>query len=224
MSKIALIGKKIGMTNMFTGDCLVPVTLVKILPNVVIDVRDYANKRSVVLAGNNEVSAKKVNKPQKLALEKKGIKFRENIKEFVISKKVNISDGAEFAIGDYLKGALVDVRSRTIGKGFQGAMKRWGFAGLPASHGVSVTHRSLGSTGNRTLPGRVFKGKKMAGHTGDKNVCVQNMLVCEVDKDSNIVAIKGTIPGKENTVVYITNATKKYTEDNNVFNGVSCEG
>ena len=146
------------------------------------------------------------------------------IKEFEIDKGIEFNANTEMSIGDYLEGTLVDVRGRTIGKGFQGAMKRYGFGGLPASHGVSVTHRSLGSTGNRTLPGRVFKGKKMAGHMGDKNICVQNMLVYKVDKDANIIAIKGSIPGKQNAVVYITNAIKKYTENDKVVNGLVCEG
>ena len=121
-------------------------------------------------------------------------------------------------IGDYLLNTLVDVRAKTIGKGFQGAMKRWGFGGLPASHGVSLTHRSLGSTGNRTLPGRVFKGKKMAGHMGDRNICIQNLSVYKVDAENNIIAVRGSIPGNENGVVYITNIS-----NDNIVNGLACE-
>jgi len=224
MSRIALIGKKLGMTTMFTEDAVVPVTLIKVLPNVVVETKKYENKCSLVLAGNEEIKESKLNKPQREQLKKNGIKPREEIKEFVIDENINFAPNTEMAIGDYLEGAIIDIRGHTIGKGFQGAMKRWGFGGLPASHGVSVTHRSLGSTGNRTLPGRVFKGKKMAGHMGDKNICIQNMEVFKVDKEDNIIAIKGSIPGKKNSVVYITNAVKKYTEDNKVVNGLVCEG
>ena len=224
MSKIALIGKKLGMTTMFDSDSELPVTLIKVLPNVVVEVRDYGNKCGIVLGGNEEIKDKKLNKPQRSNLSKNGIKFRRDLKEFKMNKKVNIAINTEMAIGDYLDGAIVDIRSCSSGKGFQGAMKRWGFAGLPASHGVSLTHRSVGSTGNRTLPGRVFKGKKMPGHMGGKSVCVQNMVICKVDKESNIIAIKGSVPGKENSVVYITSAVKRNTEVDNVVNGLVCEG
>ena len=224
MSRIALIGKKLGMTTMFEGDRVVPVTLLKVVPNVVVGVRDYGNKFGLVLAGNEEVKEKKINKPQRSELAKNGIKPRRDVREFEMKNKVNVALNTEMPIGDYLNGAIVDIRSRSIGKGYQGAMKRWGFGGLPASHGVSLTHRSLGSTGNRTLPGRVFKGKKMAGHMGDKNVCVQNMAVVKVDKENNIIVVKGSVPGKANTTVYIVNAIKKYTDDNNVVNGLVCEG
>jgi len=224
MSKIALIGKKLGMTTLFDGEKIVPVTLVKVVPNVVIETRQYGNKNGLVLCGNNEILNKHLNKPQRDDLSKKNIKAHRDVKEFEVGTDINIAPNTEMAIGDYLEGALVDVRGKTIGKGFQGAMKRYGFGGLPASHGVSLTHRSLGSTGNRTLPGRVFKGKKMAGHMGNKNICVQNMLVYKVDNDTNIIAIKGSIPGKKNAVVYITNAVKKYTENDKVVNGLVCEG
>jgi len=224
MSRIALIGKKIGMTTLFDDSGIIPVTLIKIVPNVVIEVRDYNGKHNIVIGGNGEIKNKKINKPQKDDLLKKNIKACCDIKEFKIGCSLNIAPNTEMSVGDYLNGAIVDVRSCSIGKGFQGAMKKWGFGGLPATHGVSLTHRSLGSTGNRTLPGRVFKGKKMSGHMGNKNVCVQNMCICKVDKDANIVAVKGSVPGKKNTIVYITNAVKKYIENDNVINGLVCEG
>ncbi len=224
MSRIALIGKKMGMTNLFSDDGrIVPVTLVKVLPNVVLGTKEYGNKRCVVLAGNDEIKDKKVNKPQK-ALFKDNVKAREEVKEFLVNDKVNVNVGTSMSVGEYLSGAVIDVRAKTIGKGFQGAMKRYGFGGMCASHGVSLTHRSLGSTGNRTLPGRVFKGKKMAGHMGDNNICIQNLVVYKVDTENNIIAVRGSIPGKENGVVYITNAVKKYTNDDNVLNGLVCEG
>ena len=222
MSRIALIGKKIGMTNLFNNGAIVPVTLIKIEPNIVNRVQDYGDSKGLVLETNfgknkTEIGSEKKND--------KNCKKNIKVKEFRISNKFNVSVGVKMVIGDYLNDAIVDIRSTSIGKGFQGAMKRWGFGGLPASHGVSLTHRSLGSTGNRTLPGRVFKGKKMAGHMGNKNVCTQNMQICCVDPVNNIVAVKGSVPGKKNTIVYITNAIKKYVaNDNNVINGVACEG
>ena len=226
MSKIALIGKKLGMTNLFIDNRSVSVTLIEVLPNNVVSVRNYGNKFGLVLAGNEEVKDKKFNKPQKDEMLKKGIKFRRSIKEFSFCDEIKFDTNTEMKIDDYLLNSYVDVRSKSIGKGFQGAMKKYGFGGLSATHGVSLTHRSLGSTGNRTLPGRVFKGKKMAGHMGDINVCVQNLKVCLIDKDNNIIAVQGSIPGKKNNVVYITSAVKKFisNNNNNVVNGCTCEG
>ena len=223
MSKIALIGKKLGMTNLFIDNQSVPVTLIEVLPNDVVEVRNYGNKCGLVLAGNEEIQDKKINKPQRSDIAKKGITCRSTVKEFAFSNNINFAPNTKMEIGDYLLNTLVDVRAKTIGKGFQGAMKRWGFGGLPASHGVSLTHRSLGSTGNRTLPGRVFKGKKMAGHMGNVNICVQNLKVCVVDKDNNIIAVRGSIPGKKNNVVYITSSIKKNISNDNIVNGLACE-
>jgi large subunit ribosomal protein L3 len=123
-----------------------------------------------------------------------------------------------------VKGQFVDVSGKTIGKGYAGGMKRWNFRGLEDTHGVSVSHRSIGSTGQCQDPGRVFKGKKMAGHMGDKNICVQNLKICTVDAENNVIAICGYIPGKKNTVVYITSAVKKNSIKDNNVNGLSCEG
>ena len=224
MSKIALIGKKLGMTNLFIDNRRVPVTLIEVLPNNVVSVRNYGDKFGLVLAGNEEIKDKKFNKPQRDEALKKGIKFRRSIKEFSFHDEIKFDVNTEMKVDDYLLNSYVDVRSKSIGKGFQGAMKKYGFGGLSATHGVSLTHRSLGSTGNRTLPGRVFKGKKMAGHMGDVNVCVQNLPIVKVDVDANIIAVRGSVPGKQNTVVYITNAVKKFVENDNVVNGIVCEG
>ena len=224
MSKIALIGKKLGMTSIFENGKVVPITLLKVLPNVVVDVRKYDNKYGLVLAGNEEIKDKKVNKPQLVELQKKGIKAHREVKEFEFDNEIKFTPNTEMVIGDYLMNAVVDVRGATIGKGFQGAMKRWGFGGMPASHGHSLSHRSLGSTGNRTLPGRVFKGKKMPGHMGNVNICIQNLKICVVDKENNIIAVRGSIPGKANSVVYITDAVKAIVENKSIVNGLSCEG
>ena len=224
MSKIALIGKKLGMTNVFDNDKVVPVTLLKVLPNVVVDVRNYGNKYGLVLAGNEEIADRKVNKPQLVELQKKGVKPHREVKEFEFDNEIKFAPNTAMPVGDYLMNAVVDIRGTTIGKGFQGAMKRYGFGGMPASHGHSLSHRSLGSTGNRTLPGRVFKGKKMPGHMGNVNICIQNLTICAVDVENNIIAVRGSVPGKANSVVYITDAVKQNTENKNVVNGLICEG
>ena len=222
MSRIALIGKKIGMTNLFNNGIIVPVTLIKIEPNIVNRIQDYGDSKGLVLEANFGKNKTEIGSDKK---NNKNCNKNITVKEFRISNKLNVPVGVKMVVGDYLNNATVDVRSTSIGKGFQGAMKRWGFGGLPASHGVSLTHRSLGSTGNRTLPGRVFKGKKMAGHMGNESVCTQNMQICCVDLENNIVAVRGSVPGKKNTIVYITNAIKKYVaNDDNVINGVACEG
>lgn len=213
------------MTNLFIDNRRVPVTLIEVLPNNVVSVRNYGDKFGLVLAGNEEIKDKKFNKPQRDEALKKGIKFRRSIKEFSFYDEIKFDVNTEMKVDDYLLNSYVDVRSKSIGKGFQGAMKKYGFGGLSATHGVSLTHRSLGSTGNRTLPGRVFKGKKMAGHMGDVNVCVQNLKICLIDKDNNIIAVQGSVPGKKNNVVYITSAVKKFvSNNNNVVNGCACEG
>lgn len=224
MSKIALIGKKLGMTSLFVDNKLVPVSLIEVLPNSVLEVRNYGNKFGLVLSGNGEVKDKKVNKPQRDELKKKNIKLQCNVKEFSFKNEIKLLPNSQMTVGDYMLNTYIDVRSYSIGKGFQGAMKKYGFGGLSATHGVSLTHRSLGSTGNRTLPGRVFKGKKMAGHMGNVKVCVQNLKVCAIDKENNIIAVSGSIPGKKNNVVYITNAVKKFITNSNVVNGINCEG
>ena len=224
MSKIALIGKKLGMTAIFNDSHkIVPVTLIKVLPNFVVKVNKYEGKYGLVLAGNGEIKDKKVNKPQLAELKSLNVAPQAVVKEFELKMNAepNFASGTQMGVDDYLMNAFVDIRSKSIGKGFQGVMKKYGFGGMPASHGHSLSHRSLGSTGNRTLPGRVFKGKKMAGHMGDNNVCVQNLQICVVDKENNIIAVRGSIPGKENAVVFITNAVKKQSVDG-IVNGLNC--
>ena len=141
MSKIALIGKKLGMTNLFIDNKSVPVTLIEVLPNNVVEVRNYGNKYGLILAGNEEIKDKKINKPQRSDIARKDIICRRVVKEFSFNDSINFAPNTKMEIGDYLLNTLIDVRAKTIGKGFQGAMKRWGFGGLPASHGVSLTHR-----------------------------------------------------------------------------------
>ena len=226
---IALIGKKLGMTHIYDKNNICPVTLIEILPNEVFAIKSSESVNgynSIAIAGADEVKDSKVNKPQLSMFKKNNLKSRNVIKEFRFknnSKEItfnNIKVGDKFTIGDYLLNAKIDIRGVSQGKGFQGAMKRWNFAGMPASHGVSLTHRSHGSTGNRTLPGRVFKGKKMAGHMGATNICMQNLIIKFVDVENNIIAVKGSVPGAQNTVVYITNSIKSIVSNASSINGV----
>lgn len=210
MIKIALICKKIGMTSIFldTGHN-VPVTALLVENNFFLGKKTYKNKESVLIGSYSE--NKKVNKPQLKNLEKSSLPLCNIVKEFELSldPSLSISLGHKFEISEDSIGSIVDSVSFSKGKGFQGGMKRWGFKGLPASHGVSVSHRSIGSTGNRTEPGKVFKGKKMPGHMGNEKIRVQNLKIVSVDKEKNIIFVKGSIPGHENSTVYITDAVKK---------------
>jgi large subunit ribosomal protein L3 len=129
--------------------------------------------------------------------------------EFRVSDDAVLDVGQEIAPGHYVAGQYIDVTGTSIGKGFAGAMKRHNFSGLRASHGVSVSHRSLGSTGNSQDPGKVFKGKKMAGHMGDKRVTVQNLVVVSTDDERGLIFVRGAVPGAEGGVVYVNDAVKR---------------
>lgn len=220
--KIALIGVKLGMTTIFKdGKCL-PITLISVKNNTFVSSVDYGHKKSILISGGPQKSTKNINKPQKSLLKTKNETFSNSIlKEFTFSGTSNIDTGAVFNIDDSLVGRLIDVRGISKGKGFQGGIKRWGFAGLPASHGVSLTHRSIGSTGNRTLPGRVFKGKKMPGHMGHKNRCVQNLTIEFIDQNEFIIGVSGSVPGASNGTLYITNSVKSVS-DTQYINCLKC--
>ena len=129
--------------------------------------------------------------------------------EFRVDESALLEPGTELVASHFVPGQYVDVTGQTIGKGFAGVMKRWNFAGLEASHGVSVSHRSQGSTGQRQDPGRVFKGKKMAGHMGQRQRTIQNLRIVSVDDDKGYIFVKGAIPGSDNLLVMIKDATKK---------------
>jgi large subunit ribosomal protein L3 len=224
---IALIGKKLGMSTIFEGVKAVPVTLIEVMPNTVLDKKSYNGFSSVVLAGGDLVKKVKINKPQQKSVLDAGL-FKEEkdscsvIKEFALEANLeSLKVGQKFPVGDFLLNAIIDVRSVSKGKGFQGGIKRWGFSGMNASHGVSLTHRSIGSTGNRSLPGKVFKNKKMPGHMGARNVCVQNMVIKYVDLNSNIIAVQGSVPGGKNSTVFIINAVKQFNATNNCLNGLT---
>ena len=216
MSEIGLIGKKIGMTREFykTGHS-VPVTVLKLDKARIIEVIDE-NKRNykAVQLGFGKVKSSKITKSMKGYFSKKNTEPRKRLKEYRIKDAEKYKPGNELGLEIFNDVKFVDIRSKSIGKGFAGVMKRHNFSGLRASHGVSVSHRSHGSTGQRQDPGKVFKGKKMAGHMGNKYRTIQNLEVIKSDTDNDLLYVKGSIPGSKNCEVFVKKAiknTKKLT-------------
>ena len=210
MTEIAVIGKKIGMTREFykTGQS-VPVTVVKMEKARVIQVIEQEKRgyRSVQL-GFGKIKNSKLSKAMKGFYAKKYTEPKKKLQEFKVEKTENYKEGNEFGIEIFKDTKFVDVRSKSIGKGFAGVMKRHNFSGLRATHGVSVSHRSHGSTGQRQDPGKVFKGKKMAGHMGNKLRTIQNIEIIKSDVENNLLYLKGSIPGSKNTEVLVKKAIK----------------
>ena len=214
MNDIGLIGKKIGMTREFykTGQS-VHVTVVKMEKARVIDVIDQEKRGyKAVQLGFGKIKNSKLTKSMKGYFAKKNTEPKRKLKEFRIDNVENYKIGNEFGIEIFQDAKFVDVRSKTIGKGFAGSMKRHNFSGLRATHGVSVSHRSHGSTGQRQDPGKVFKGKKMAGHMGDKLRTMQNIEIIKSDLDNNLLYLKGSIPGSKNTEVLVKKAVKNVSK------------
>ena len=210
MSEIALIGKKIGMTREFykTGQ-LVPVTVLKMEKARVIQVieEDKRGYKAVQL-GFGKIKNSKLTKAMKGFFAKKNTEAKKKLKEFRVTSTENYKEGNEFGLEIFKDIKFVDTKSKTIGKGFAGAMKRHNFGGLRASHGVSVSHRSHGSTGQRQDPGKVFKGKKMAGHMGDKLRTMQNIEIIRADLENELLYLKGSIPGSKNSEVLVKRSVK----------------
>ena len=210
MSEIALIGKKIGMTREFyKSGQLVPVTVLKMEKARVIQVieEDKRGYKAVQL-GYGKIKNSKLTKAMKGFFSKKNTEAKKKLKEFRVKNTEEFKEGNEFGLEIFKEVKFVDVKSKTIGKGFAGVMKRHNFGGLRASHGVSVSHRSHGSTGQRQDPGKVFKGKKMAGHMGDKTRTIQNIEIIKSDLDNNLLYLKGSIPGSKNTELLVKKAVK----------------
>ena len=210
MNEIALIGKKIGMTREFykTGQ-LVPVTVLKMEKARVIQVieEDKRGYKAVQL-GYGKIKSLKLTKAMKGYFAKKNTEAKKLLKEFRVENTETYKEGNEFGLEIFKDIKFVDTRSKTIGKGFAGAMKRHNFGGLRATHGVSVSHRSHGSTGQRQDPGKVFKGKKMAGHMGDKLRTMQNIEIIKTDLENELLYLKGSIPGAKNTEVLVKKSVK----------------
>ena len=210
MNEIALIGKKIGMTREFykTGQSI-PVTVLKLEKARVIHVIEEAKRGyKAVQVGFGSIKTSKISKAMKGYFTKKNTEPKKKLKEFKVDNIENYKEGNEFGLEIFKDIKFVDVRSTTIGKGFAGVMKRHNFAGLRATHGVSVSHRSHGSTGQRQDPGKVFKGKKMAGHMGNKVRTMQNLEIIKSDLENDLLYLKGSIPGSKNSEVLVKKAIK----------------
>ena len=210
MIEIALIGKKIGMTREFyKSGQLVPVTVIKMEKARVIEVINEEKRGyKAIQLGYGKIKNSKLTKSMKGFFAKKNTEAKKRLKEFRVLDTQNFKEGNEFGIEIFKDTKFVDTRSKTIGKGFAGAMKRHNFGGLRASHGVSISHRSHGSTGQRQDPGKVFKGKKMAGHMGDKLRTMQNIEVIKTDIENDLLYLKGSIPGSKNSEVIVKESVK----------------
>ena len=210
MSEIALIGKKIGMTREFykTGQ-LVPVTVLKMEKARIIQVIEQEKRGyKAVQLGYGKIKNSKLTKAMKGYFTKKNTEAKKKLKEYKVFDTSIYKEGNEFGLEIFKDVKFVDTKSKTIGKGFAGAMKRHNFGGLRATHGVSISHRSHGSTGQRQDPGKVFKGKKMAGHMGDKLRTMQNIEIIKTDLENELLYLKCSIPGSKNSEVLFKKSIK----------------
>ena len=210
---IGLIGTKIGMTREFmeTGQS-VPVTVIKVEKGRVLDIITKEKRGyNAVKVGFFKQKNSKINKQMKGYFAKKNTEPKKILKEFKTNNIDEFKEGNELGLEIFKDKKFLDVRSKTIGKGFAGVMKRWNFGGLRASHGVSVSHRSHGSTGQRQDPGKVFKGKKMAGHMGDKLRTMLNLEIIKSDVENNLIYLRGSVPGSKNSTVFLRESVKNIT-------------
>ena len=207
---LGLLGTKLGMTREFVkSGQSIPVTVIKVEKGRVIDIIEKDKRGyNAVKVGFFKQKNSKVSKPLKGFFQKKQTEPKKIIKEFRVENVKDIKEGNEFGLEIFKDAKFIDVRSKTIGKGFAGVMKRWNFSGLRATHGVSVSHRSHGSTGQRQDPGKVFKGKKMAGHMGDKFRTILNLEIVKSDLENNLLYLKGSIPGSKNSIISLRNSIK----------------
>jgi large subunit ribosomal protein L3 len=209
--RTGLIAQKLGMTRVFDDEgAHVPVTVLRLEGCQVVGrrTRDRDGYDAVQL-GVGKVKVKNLSKAQRGHFAKAKVEPKRRIAEFRVSEDALLDLGAELSAKHFVSGQFVDVTGSSVGKGFAGAMKRHNFSGLRASHGVSVSHRSHGSTGNSQDPGKVFKGKKMAGHMGDRRVTTQNLMVVSTDEERGLILIKGAVPGAEGGWVLVRDAVKK---------------
>ena len=211
MNNIGLIGKKIGMSReFFPSGISIPVTIIRIEKGRVLDVitKDKRNYEAIRV-GFGKIKASKLTKSMKGFYSKKTTEPKKYLKEYRVENVLNYKEGNEIGLEIFKDVRFVDVTSKTIGKGFAGVMKKYNFSGLGASHGVSISHRSGGSTGQRQDPGKVFKGKKMPGHMGNKFRTILNLEVIKSDLNNDLIYLKGSIPGSKNTLVFLKNSVKK---------------
>ena len=217
--RTGLIAQKIGMTRAFSLDGQhVPVTVLKVENLQVVNVRTKdANGYNAVQLGWGIAKAKNVSKPMRGHYAKSKVEPKRKLAEFRVSEEAILPIGAELSVEHFLAGQRVDVVGTSIGKGFAGGMKRHNFAGLEASHGVSISHRSHGSTGNSQDPGKVWKGKKMAGHMGAERKTIQNLEVFSTNAERGLLLIKGAVPGSKGGYVLVSDAKKKSMPENLAF-------
>ncbi|MGE0424368.1 MAG: 50S ribosomal protein L3 [Reyranellaceae bacterium] len=209
--RTGLVAQKLGMTRVFNdaGEH-VPVTVLKLDNVQVVAVRtEEKDGYNAVQLGIGAAKVKNVTKPQRGHFAKAKVEPKRKLVEFRVDKDGLLPVGAEMSANHFIAGQIVDVTGTTIGKGFAGAMKRWNFGGLEASHGVSISHRSHGSTGNRQDPGRTFPNKKMAGHLGVERVTTQNVKVVSTDEAKGLILIQGAVPGHNGAYVLVRDASKR---------------
>ena len=209
--RTGLIAKKLGMSRLFNEDgSTIPVTLLHV-DNVRVVAQRSAEKDGyeAVQLGIGIAKPKNVSKANKGHFAKAAVEAPRKVVEFRVAGDAVLEPGAVLSPAHFVAGQKVDVTGVTVGKGFAGAMKRWNFSGLEASHGVSVSHRSHGSTGNRQDPGKTFKNKKMAGHLGVERVTTQNLEVAGVDAEKGLLLIKGAVPGSKGGYVLVRDAVKR---------------
>jgi len=208
--RTGVIAKKMGMTRLFQEDGRhVPVTVLA-LENVQVVARKEAGRDgyTALQLGAGTAKVKNVGKPQRGHFGKAEVEPKARVAEFVVAEDALLDVGAEITADHFVAGQYVDIQGSTQGKGFQGGMKRWGFGGMRATHGVSVSHRALGSTGQRQDPGRVFKNKKMAGHMGAKNRTQQNLEIVRTDLERGLLFVKGSVPGHKGGWLLVKDSVK----------------
>jgi len=211
MLRTGLLAKKLGMTRLFKDDGThVPVTVLLLDSLQVVAARtDEKDGYTAVQLGWGRAKVKNVSQPNRGHFAKAKVEPKAKLVEFRVDADALLEPGATLSAAHFLAGQRVDVTGTSKGKGFAGAMKRWNFRGLEASHGVSVSHRSHGSTGNRQDPGKTFKNKKMAGHLGDERITTLNLVVAAVDAERGLLMIRGAIPGAKNSFVLVRDAIKR---------------
>ncbi|HEX8553321.1 MAG TPA: 50S ribosomal protein L3 [Sphingomonas sp.] len=209
--RTGVIAKKMGMTRLFQDDGRhVPVTVLQIEGLQVISRREMnTDGYTAVQLGAGVAKAKNLSKPERGHFGKAQVEPKAVVAEFRVTEDNLLDVGAEISAEHFVAGQMVDIQGRTQGKGFAGGMKRWNFGGLRASHGVSVSHRSLGSTGQRQDPGKVFKNKKMAGHMGDKYRTQQNLEIVSTDAERGLLFVKGSVPGSKGGWLFVKDAVKQ---------------
>jgi large subunit ribosomal protein L3 len=215
MKRSGLIAQKMGMTRIFSAEGEhVPVTVLKVDACQVVAVRtEDKDGYNAVQLGVGSIKVKNVNKAQRETYSRAGVEPKRKLAEFRVTADALLDVGAELSVEHFISGQFVDVTGTSVGKGFAGGMKRHNFGGLRASHGVSVSHRSHGSTGNRQDPGKTFKGKKMAGHMGDTRVTTQNLQVVATDAERGLIMVKGAVPGSAGGFVIVRDAVKRKLPD-----------